>query len=112
MNITKGFVMNLSKITKTVAIFSIVSAFTLSGCSEINISDETKKNGIEIICASSSVLVGQLGVGGAVTRTAAGVIADNAKDKEIVKIAKKVEKGDTDKKLIKKLQNYVKKTCK
>lgn len=103
----------MSKVIKICLATVLAGSFALTGCSGdgLKISDNTKKHGIELICATQDALISQLGVGGAVTRTAAGIIADNAKDKKIVKIAKKVEKGNTDKKLIKELKNYVKKEC-
>lgn len=106
--------MNFSQLGKGLATMAVISVLALSGCQsgEIKFSDDTKKNGIEVMCGMQSVLISQLGVGGAVTKGAAGIIADNATDEKIVKIAKKVQKGNMDKELIKELKSYVKKQCK
>lgn len=105
--------MSIIKRSITAVALSFVVIFSMSACSsEINVSDDTKAEASRAICGLGGVLVSQLSAGGAITKTAAGLIADNATDENIKSIATKVKNGNMDKELIKELSNYVKELCK
>lgn len=107
ISVSKGFFRKI-----TLLAVSGIMVTSLSSCSAyLVISDETKDQGMVVLCSAADVLVGQLKTGGAVAKVAAGIIADNAKDEKIVEIANKVKKGENNAEFTKQLSEYIKGEC-
>lgn len=99
-------------IHKTVA-SSLVPVFlglsiVMTGCSSV--SDETKSQGKDVICAAGGGLAAQIRTGGAVTKFAAAIVRDNSTG-DIQKLAEKIASGQGDEKAADELAIYVENLC-
>lgn len=106
-SIARSRLRNLKRLSAVVAIAA--SAVSMTACGSM--SDSTKDQGKEVICAAGGELSAQIKTGGAVGKFAAGIVRDNTTG-EIKTLADKVASGQGDVQASQDLANYVDSLCK
>lgn len=87
---------------------AVFGSLSLTSCSSM--SDETKSQGKDVICAAGGGLSAQIRTSGAVSKFVASIVKDNSTG-DIQVLAEKIANGQGDQKAADDLANYVDSLC-